>query len=517
MAALRLILADQLSESISSLQGLVAGEDTVLFCEVMEEATIVKHHPKKIAFLFSAMRHFAADLTARGYSVRFVKLEDPGNTGTFTGEVERAVAELKADRVIVTEPGEYRVLDMMQSWPALLNVPLQILPDTRFLATHAEFSAWAKGKKQLRMEFFYREMRKKYSILIEPDSQPKTCKPVGGEWNYDKENRKPPKSGMTSPKRLSHKKSAITREVLALVKERFSHHFGTLEPFHYAVTREQALLELDHFIDHLLPNFGDYQDAMVAGEPYLYHSLISSYLNCGLLLPLEVCQKAEASYHAGNAPLNAVEGFIRQILGWREYIRGIYWHLMPEYGERNSLNATRPLPEFYWTADTKMFCMSEAIRHTRDHAYSHHIQRLMITGNFALLAGLDVKEVQEWYLAVYSDAYEWVEMPNTLGMALFGDNGVVASKPYAASGKYINRMSNYCANCAYDPNVMTGDTACPFNALYWDFLVRHEDKFRGNQRMPFVFATWDKFSPDKQEAIRSQASATLRNMTKGNL
>ena len=510
MTALRLILADQLSESMPSLQGLDTAQDTVMLCEVMEEARYVPHHPKKIAFLFSAMRHFAAGLEASGVRVRYVTLDDASNTGSFTGEVQRAAKELKSSRLIVTEPSEYRVLDMMNGWQKNLGIPVEILSDTRFLATHAEFDAWAKGKKQLRMEFFYREMRRKYAILMEPDG-----KPSGGEWNYDKENRKPPKVGMTSPPRLSHKKSAITQDVLALVKDNFSHHFGTLEPFYYAVTRKQALMELDHFVTHILPNFGDYQDAMVAGEPYLYHSLLSSYLNAGLLLPLEVCQKAEAAYRASKAPLNAVEGFIRQILGWREYIRGIYWHFMPEYGQRNTLNATHPLPDFYWGANTHMFCVAESVRHTRDHAYSHHIQRLMITGNFALLAGLDVKAVQAWYLAVYSDAYEWVEMPNTLGMALFGDGGVVASKPYAASGKYIHRMSNYCQTCRFDPDEMTGETACPFNALYWDFLVRHEEKFRRNQRMPYVFSTWDKFTPEKQKAIRAQAALSLQKMAQG--
>lgn len=512
MTTLRLILADQLSLSLSSLEGLDKENDTVMLCEVMSEASNVAHHPKKIAFLFSSMRHFAALLQSNGVHVRYVKLDDAENTGCFTGEVTRAVRELKSTQVVVTEPGEYRVLEMMRQWQTSLGMPFEIKPDTRFLASHAEFSAWAKGKKQLRMEFFYRDMRKKYSILMEKDG-----KPTGGAWNYDKENRKPPKVGMTSPPRISHQKSAITKEVLALVKERFSHHFGNLEPFHYAVTREQALLELEHFITHLLPTFGDYQDAMVAGEPYLYHSLISSYLNAGLLLPLEICERAEAAYRHGHAPLNAVEGFIRQILGWREYIRGIYWHLMPEYGTLNYLNATHALPDFYWGAPTDMFCVAESVRHTRDHAYSHHIQRLMITGNLALLAGLDVKAVQAWYLAVYSDAYEWVEMPNTLGMALFGDGGVVASKPYAASGKYINRMSNYCEKCRYDPDDMTGETACPFNALYWDFLVRHEDKFRANQRMAFVFSTWDRFAPEKQQAIRTQASMTLQKMKEGSL
>ena len=510
-----LVLGDQLSHSLPSLQSLNKENDTVMLCEVMEEATYVQHHPKKIAFIFSAMRHFAVELEAKGVRVRYIKLDDPFNTGNFTDEVKRAVNELFSLRVIVTEPGEYRVLKMIESWQELLLIPVEILTDTRFLCSHQEFALWAKNKKQLRMEFFYREMRKKYSILIESGTQSKVAQPVGGQWNYDKENRKLPAAGMSSPSRISHKKSLITQEVIHLVKARFSHHFGTLEPFHYAVNRAQALIELEHFIVNLLPHFGDYQDAMVVGEPYLYHALISSYLNVGLLLPLEICQKAEAAYYAGHAPLNAVEGFIRQILGWREYIRGIYWQFMPAYGDLNMLKTTEPLPEFYWTAETKMFCIAEAVRHTRDHAYSHHIQRLMVTGNFALLAGLDVKQVQDWYLAVYSDAYEWVEMPNTLGMALFGDGGVVASKPYAASGKYINRMSNYCENCQYNPNEMTGDKACPFNALYWDFLVRHIDQFAGNQRMPYVFSTWNKFSPDKQAAIRKQAAFSLRKMRDG--
>ena len=512
MKTLRLILADQLSASIATLEDTDIANDVVMLCEVMQEATYVKHHKKKIAFLFSAMRHFAQGLMQRGYTVRYVALDDANNTGSFDGEVKRAIADLGITKIILTEPGEYRILEKFKSWEAAFAIPIEIRCDMRFLSTMHEFSEWAAGKKQLRMEFFYREMRKKYSILMEPDG-----KPTGGEWNYDKENRKPPKAGMVSPKRISHKKSAITTDVLVLVKVRFADHFGTLEPFHFAVTREQALTELEHFIDNLLPNFGDYQDAMVAGEPYLYHSLISSYLNAGLLLPLEICKKVEAAYQQDKAPLNAVEGFIRQILGWREYIRGIYWHHMPHYGLRNTLEAKTPLPDFYWSAETHMFCIAESVRHTRDHAYSHHIQRLMVTGNFALLAGLDVVQVQEWYLAVYSDAYEWVEMPNTLGMALFGDGGVVASKPYAASGKYIHRMSNYCEQCDYDPEVMTGDKACPFNALYWDFWARNEDKLRGNPRIPYVYSTWDKMAGDKRDGIRNQAKLTLRKMQEGTL
>jgi deoxyribodipyrimidine photolyase-related protein len=506
MGTLRLILIDQLSETISSLVG-AKKTDIIMFCEVIDELTIIKHHKKKIAFLLSAMRHFSEELQATGYSVRYIALDDKENTGSLDGEIARAVVDLKIDRLIMTEASEYRILGFMKSWQLSLGIDFEIRNDDRFLSSASNFSTWAKGKKQLRMEFFYREMRKRFSILIDEDG-----KPTGGEWNYDKENRKPPKSGMVSPFRISHKKSEIVQDVLKLVAHKFPEHFGSLEPFHFAVTREQALRELSDFIERLLPNFGDYQDAMVAGEPYLYHSLISSYLNAGLLLPLEICKMAESAYRQGNAPLNAVEGFIRQILGWREYIRGIYWHFMPAYGDNNYLLAKEPLPEFYWTAKTEMFCMAEAISHTRDHAYSHHIQRLMITGNFALLAGLEVREVQEWYLAVYADAFEWVEMPNTLGMALFGDGGTVASKPYAASGKYIHRMSNYCQKCSYDPDIMIGERACPFNALYWDFMVRHQDRFRGNQRMPYVYATWDRFTLEKKAAIRGQIETLFQKM-----
>lgn len=511
MTALRLILGDQLSKSISSLNDLQPG-DTILMCEVMQEATYVQHHPKKIAFLFSAMRHFAQELEDKGYNIRYVKLDDPENTGSFTGEVQRNLKDTNAKKLIITEPGEYRLSQDFQSWEALFSVPVEIRPDNRFLCSIEEFKNWAGGRKQLRMEYFYREMRKKHHILIEKNNQP-----TGGQWNYDKENRKSPPRGLRSPKRISHPKDQITKDVLLLVKKNFSHHFGTLEPFHYAVTRPQALMELDHFINSLLQKFGDYQDAMVMGEAYLYHSLISSYLNAGLLLPLEICKRAEKAYRDGVVPLNAAEGFIRQILGWREYVRGIYWVHMPEYGEMNYFDTDQPLPDFFWGAETKMTCVRESVRHTRDHAYSHHIQRLMVTGNFALLAGIDVKAVQEWYLAVYSDAYEWVEMPNTLGMALFGDGGIMGSKPYAASGKYIRKMSNFCDRCVYTPEESTTENACPFNALYWDFMARNQKKLQQNHRLPFVYATWEKFGASKQKAIREKAAQIIKDMKSGHL
>ena len=512
MSALRLVLADQLSASVAALRDADRQADIIMLCEVKAEATYVKHHKKKIAFLFIAMRHFAADLRAQGFGVRYVAFDDAANTGSLDGEVKRALADLKPDRLIVTEPGEYRVAQIFTAWQKDLKTAVEIRPDDRFLCSTAAFKDWVGDRKQLRMEFFYRAMRAQHGVLLEIDGTP-----CGGQWNYDKQNRKPPKQGMTIPKRISHPRSTITTEVLTLVEHHFADHFGALEPFHFAATRAEALVELRQFIDVILPTFGDYQDAMVADEPYLYHSLLSAYLNAGLLLPLEVCQLAEAAYRAGDAPLNAVEGFIRQILGWREYVRGIYWLHMPGYAQLNHLNARAALPALYWGGPTKMFCLAEAVRHTREHAYSHHIQRLMLTGNFALLAGLDPAEICEWYLVVYADAYEWVELPNTLGMALYGDGGIMGSKPYAASGKYIHRMSNYCERCAYDPNVTVGEQACPFNALYWDFIARNAVKLRGNQRMPYVFATWERMGPEKQRAIRQQAATMLTKLEKGEL
>lgn len=511
MKTLRFVFSDQLSSSLSSLRD-TKKNDLIFFCEVLEEVTYVKHHPKKIAFLFSAMRHFASKCESKGYQVRYVKLTDPSNTGTIVGELERAIKDLNVQHIVLTEPSEYRLKMMIQSLQNSLDIPIEIRSDNRFLCSIEEFKIWSRGKKQLRMEYFYREMRKKYMILMNSDGTP-----LGGKWNYDKENRKVPSKKINIPKRISHKKSSILKEVLKTVKEQFSDHFGDLEPFHYAVTREQALIELHDFIDNLLPYFGDYQDAMLKDEPYLYHSLLSSYINAGLLLPLEICKLAEKAYLNGKVRINSVEGFIRQILGWREYIRGIYWLKMPQYAELNYLNASTPLPHFYWGEKTQMFCISETVSHTQKHAYSHHIQRLMVTGNFALIAGLDVKQVQEWYLAVYSDAFEWVEMPNTLGMILFGDGGFLGSKPYAASGKYINKMSNFCENCEYDPKEMLGEKACPFNALYWDFMVRNRHKLQANQRLPFVYGTWDKFDKQKQIEIKEKAATTLARMKNAEL
>lgn len=499
MTALRLILGDQLTSDIAALQGCDKENDIILMCEVWDEATYVNHHKKKIAFLFSAMRHFAEELKDKGYTVHYTKLDDDDNTGSFKGEIQRAIAAHKPDEIIVTFPGEYRVLQDMIKWESEFEIPVDIRDDDRFLCTPEKFEQWAEGRKSLRMEFFYREMRRDYNILMDGD------KPEGGEWNYDSENRKPPKEGLDVPAAYSGQVDDITREVIDLVAARFDNHFGDLEPFYFAVTRDQALYVLDKFITERLQKFGDYQDAMVQGEPWMFHAHISFYLNCGLLNPLECIQKAEAAYRDGNAPLNAVEGFIRQVMGWREYIRGIYWMKMPDYAQENFLEAKRKLPEFFWGGDTHMNCLKQCVSETKQNAYAHHIQRLMVLGNFALIAGIDPKYVNEWYLIVYADAYEWVELPNVSGMILFADGGYLASKPYAASGSYINKMSNYCKGCKYSVTKKNGPQACPFNYLYWDFFLRHEEKLSNNPRIGMGYRTLAKMDDKKIAAIKSDA------------
>lgn len=497
-----LILGDQLSPAMSSLQAADKAASVILMCEVAEEATYVRHHQKKIAFLFSAMRHFCEELREAGWAVDYVRLNDPDNSGSLRGEVARACARHGTTAVTVTAPGEWRVLQDMQSWP---EAPL-ILPDDRFLCSGEEFGAWAEGRKTLRMEYFYRDMRRKTGLLMNGES------PEGGQWNFDHDNRKPAKGEQKFPAPPRFAPDGITQEVLALVAARFGNHFGDLEPFWFATTRGEARAALAHFLAHALPGFGDFQDAMLKAEKFLNHAVIGLYINCGLLDPLEVCRAVEAEYRAGRIAINAAEGFIRQIIGWREYVHGIYWLKMPGYAANNALEATRPLPDFYWTGETQMACVRACVVQTREEAYAHHIQRLMVTGNFALLAGIDPHGVHEWYLAVYADAYEWVELPNTMGMSQFADGGLLASKPYAASGAYIDRMSDYCKSCAFDVKVKNGPKACPFNYLYWDFLVRHDARLRGNPRMAQMYRTYDKLTEDRKLAIAEDSARFLSQL-----
>ncbi|WP_394270238.1 cryptochrome/photolyase family protein [Qipengyuania sp.] len=500
------VLGDQLSPDLASLRDVDRDEAVVLMMEVWEEATYVRHHQQKIALIFSAMRHFAAELEEAGWRVEYTRLDDPDNAGSFTGEVARAVERHEPAEIRIVEPGEWRVEGAILEWADKFPCPVVILEDDRYIASRAEFAEWAEGKRQLRMEFFYREMRRKTGLLMEEGQ------PAGGRWNYDAENREPLTSALLVPPRPLFEPDAITRDVLKLVAERFGDHFGELEPFRWPVTRTEAEIAAEAFLEQRLAAFGPYQDAMLEGQDQLYHSLLSTSLNLGLLDPLDLCRRAETLWREGRAPLNSVEGFIRQIIGWREYIRGFYWHEMPRLAEANALDARRPLPEFYWTGETDMACLADCVRSTASNAHAHHIQRLMVLGNFALIAGIDPREVEDWYLVVYADAYEWVELPNVAAMILYADGGRLASKPYAASGAYIDRMSDYCGTCRYSPKVKTGEGACPFNPLYWHFMVRNREHLQANPRIGRAYSTWDRMTEARQRDYLESAEAVLATL-----
>jgi len=505
MVKLVLVLGDQLSDGLSALGAADKTIDVVVMAEVMGEATYVPHHPKKIAFLFAAMRKFAARLEGQGWRVVYSKLDDADNPKTISGALLAAAQAHGTSEVIATEPGEWRVIK------ALEDVPLDVtvLPDTRFMATHAEFEAWAEGRKALRMEYFYRDMRRKTGLMMEGD------KPAGGQWNFDHDNRKPAPGSVTYEGPLRFQTDDVTREVLTLVRENFSNNFGSLDDFWFATDREQALQHLHHWVQGGLAQFGDFQDAMMGDEKFLYHAIVGLYINAGLLDPLEVCQAVEEAWKHGTAPINAAEGFIRQIIGWREYVRGIYFLEGPEYTSRNALKHNRNLPALYWGEKTWMRCMDKAIDQTREEAYAHHIQRLMVTGNFALLIGVEPTQIHEWYLAVYADAFEWVEAPNVIGMSQFADGGIIASKPYISSGNYIDKMSDYCKGCSYKVKVKTGPDACPFNLLYWHFLDRNRAAFSNNHRMGNMYRVWDKMDAEKRETVLAEADAFLAKLDAG--
>ncbi|MEL7256590.1 MAG: cryptochrome/photolyase family protein [Pseudomonadota bacterium] len=502
-----LILGDQLSENIAALRDADKATDLIVMAEVADETAYVGHHPKKIALILSAMRHFADALRQDGWQVAYSRLDDPGTSSSIVGELLRRAEGHGTSDVVATRPGEWRLIEALEAAP--LNVTL--LPDDRFVSTLEEFNAWAEGRKQLRMEYFYRDMRRKTGLMMEGD------KPAGGKWNYDHDNRKPASDDLFRPEPLGFEPDEITREVLDMVEERFGENFGSLRPFWFATTRAQALKALDHFTMHLLAGFGDFQDAMLQGDRFLHHSVLSPYLNIGLLGPLEICQRVEDEWKAGRVPINAAEGYIRQIIGWREYVRGIYFREGPDYPKRNALGHIRDLPWMYWGGETHMNCMAHAIEQTLEEAYAHHIQRLMVTGNFALIAGIDPHQVHEWYLSVYADAFEWVEAPNTVGMSQFADDGIIASKPYVSSGNYIDRMSDYCKSCAYSVKEKTGDKACPFNLLYWDFLIRHRERFSNNPRMGQMYRTWDRMDEARRHAVLKGARRVLSRLDDGNV
>ncbi len=504
---LSVIFYDQLSIGISSLKNINKKEDYILICENENDFTDVKHHKKKIALIISAMRHFKEQLEGKGFNVIYKKIDDKKNTHSYLNEIKLIKKKYVINIVNITKPSSYTLYNEVKTWSKVLGCPINILPDNRFIVTEDEFRLWAGDKKELRMEFFYRELRKKFKILMDND------KPVGGKWNYDSENRKVIKNNTSFPKIKEIKHDQITKDVLKLVNEKFSSHFGDLHPFNFAVTRNQALGILRVFIKERLYNFGDFQDAMLEGEPLLFHSHISFYLNLGLLTPLECIRLVEDEYYNNSAPLNSVEGFIRQILGWREFVRGIYWLKMPGYEKLNFLNATRKMPSFFWNNNTNMNCLYNCIKETKENAYAHHIQRLMVLGNFFLISGINPKDVNEWYHIVYADAYQWVELPNVSGMILFADGGYLSSKPYAASGSYINKMSNYCKNCHYDYRKKEGEEACPFNYLYWNFLIKNKRTLDSNHRMRMIYSTLSKMDNKKIKTIKHDSKLFLERLS----
>ena len=512
MAELRsliVVLGDQLDLDAAGFDGFDAAVDAVWMAEAAEESTHVwSSKPRTVMFL-AAMRHFALALQDAGRPLHYTRMGAACNAdmaGSLTAQLRADIARLKPACLVMTAPGDWRVLEAIKALAEAHKLPLDIREDRHFFGSIRDFAAHAQGRKSLRMEYFYREQRKRHGVLMQGDE------PVGGQWNFDADNREAFGAAGPGavPARASFEPDAVTREVIALVNQRFADHPGRLDSFAWPVTRAQALQSLQAFIHERLPLFGRFQDAMWPGDAWLYHSHLSAALNLKLLNAREVVAAAEAAYHNGHAPLASVEGFIRQILGWREYVRGVYWTQMPAYLERNALGAREDLPAWFWTGATDMACLRDALAQTLAHGYANHIQRLMVTGLFALMLGVDPKQVHAWYLAVYVDAVEWVELPNTLGMSQYADGGVMGSKPYIATGKYIQRMSPHCKGCRYDPAQRIGDNACPFTTLYWDFLMRHEATLARNPRMALQVKNVARLSDAQKQAVNERAAAIRR-------
>ena len=509
--SLIIVLGDQLDRDSSAFDGFDRTRDRVWMAEVAEESTHVWTHKARIAVFLSGMRHFRDALRAQRIDVDYRELAlapQKSEPGSLAAALAASLAHDRKtkrlpEKLVVAEPGEWRVQAALVTAAREAGIPLEIRPDRHFFCSRDDFAAHARGRKQLRLEYFYRPLREQFSVLMDEGE------PAGGRWNFDAENRGAfPKTGPGKlPPPLRFPPDAVTRGVIDLVAKRFAAHPGDLDHFDWPVTPADARAALDDFVTHRLTNFGTYQDAMWTGEPWLWHARLSQAMNLKLLDPRDVVAAAERAWRKGKVPLEAAEGFIRQVIGWREYVRGVYWHFMPEYESRNALGADRPLPAFYWTAATEMNCLRDAIGQTLRFGYAHHIQRLMVTGLFALLAGVRPQDVHRWYLAVYVDAVEWVELPNTLGMSQFADGGVMASKPYCATGAYVDRMSNACKGCRFDPKRASGPDACPFTTLYWDFLARHQKLLARNQRMTMQLKNLGRKPAADLRAIRRQADA----------
>jgi deoxyribodipyrimidine photolyase-related protein len=507
LRALVIVLGDQLDRQSSAFDGFDPALDLVWMAEAAEESTHVWSAKQRIAVFLAAMRHFAASLRAEGLRIDYTALDESTASRSLADELRHAITRLGPQRLVLCAPGDWRVYQSIRAVAEQAGLTLDVRDDRHFFCTVREFAAHAKARKSLRLEYFYREMRQRHGVLMHEGA------PLGGQWNFDADNREAFGAAGPGalPPPLRFEPDEITREVIALVQSRFADHPGTLDHFGWPVTRAQALQALAAFIEQRLPNFGRYQDAIWPGEPWLYHSLLASSLNLKLLNPREVVQAAEQAHREGHAPLPSVEGFVRQIIGWREYVRGVYWTQMPGYLARNELDAHEPLPAWYWTGDTDMACLRDAIGQTLTHGYAHHIQRLMVTGLFALMLGVEPKQVHGWYLAVYVDAVEWVELPNTLGMSQYADGGLMGSKPYVATGKYIPRMGGrHCAGCRYDPALREGDGACPFTTRYWDFLMRHEARLAQNPRMALQVKNLGRLTAAQKHAVVERAGAIRR-------
>ena len=515
MRNLHLILGDQLDADSAVFDGFDADVDRLWMAEVHHEATHIWCHKLRIAFFFSAMRHFRDEQREQGRKVEYHALQADArhDSGTTFGDVLRAsINRLKPERLIVVEPGDWRVREELQQTADQCGLPREVRADRHFYCSIDEFNDYATGRKNLVLEYFYREMRKRHSVLIDDDGEP-----VGGAWNFDHDNRESfSREGPGKlPQPLLAEPDTVTQDVLRLVGERFRDHPGSLDHFTLPVTRTDARRYLRHFIEHTLPNFGRWEDAMWTGEPFLYHSRLSALLNVKLLHPRECVEAAVAAWERGDAPINSVEGFVRQILGWREFIRGVYWREMPDYIGRNALEHEADLPRFYWDGETDMRCMREAMQHVLRHGYTHHIERLMVLGNLALLLGVHPRTFHEWHMAMYLDAVDWVSLPNTLGMSQFGDSGIVGTKPYCASGHYVNKMSNYCRGCRYNYKESIGADACPVTTLYWDFLDRHRNRFADNRRMTFQLKNLERKSLQELSKIREQAASIKDRAARG--
>ncbi|GAC1408272.1 MAG: cryptochrome/photolyase family protein [Candidatus Velthaea sp.] len=500
------VTADQCTPHNTALAAADRASAVVLMIESIQRLQQTPYHKRKLVLIYAVMRHFAEELRAAGWTVDY-----HAEPGDFAAALDRHVKTYRPAALRMMQQSEWGVTERMQAAAQLAGISDTIVtPHANFISEPADFDRLAKtGSTRVTMENFYRSMRKKTGLLMDGGA------PAGGAWNYDAQNRHKPKAGLTFPEPPRFEPDAITRDVILMVERHFPHHPGAIGDFHIAVQRRDALAALEHFVRERLDTFGPWQDAMLAGNRAMSHSLLSAYINTGLLHPLEVCERAELAYRQGSARLSSVEGFIRQVIGWREYVWRVYWKQMPEYRERNALGADLPLPQFYWDGETQMFCLHEALADVHETAYAHHIQRLMILGNFALIAGFDPVETNDWFWAMFIDGYDWVMVPNVIGMTLHADGGYVGTKPYAASANYINGMSNYCKRCRYDPKKIEGDDACPFNALYWDFLARNDERFDRNMRMRLVMKNWQNRPDAWKTAVRRKAASIRRALREG--